>query len=356
MNWIATSLAGVTGLVLLALVLVVTVTLWPRENPFRAQGLTAKEQRAIELKNGVVFDQTYPFRDTHFVTGDGARIAARLFGSDTAANVIVLVHGIGAAGDRWNNPAGLLATTAKIQVVAVDLRGHNNSSGARYDVDHFGQYEDDLAEVITFLRTARPDARIWLAGHSMGGGIALRYALKQDRPRLSGYLLFAPYFGPGPTEPKTPLPDSPLHIDRLRITGLIAFNAMGLEAFNHLHVAHLNMPPEYPSYTFRAIASGLPMPPQTAEDGLAAMEGNVIIVAGDEDAAVNTAGYAEVAAPFSHVEVRIVPGHGHDSFLNDRKTHDLVAAFVKVSPNAGDRPPHEAQATHGPEKEALAGN
>lgn len=347
MNWITASLAGLAGFIVLAFVLVLTATLWPRQNPFRTQGLTAEKHRAIEIANGVIFDQAYPYRETHFTTEDGARIAARLFGSDAAPNVIVLVHGIGAAGDRWNNPAGLLANAAGAQVIVVDLRGHNNSSGARYDVDRFGQYEDDLAEIIGSLRTKRRNAHFWLAGHSMGGGIALRYALKQDRPHVSGYLLFAPYFGPGPTEPETPQPDSPLHIDRLRIAGLIFFNTLGLEAFNHLHVAHLNMPPDYPSYTFRAIASGLPMPPHTAADGLAAMEGSVMIVAGDQDRAVNTAGYDEVAAPYSHVDVKILRGHGHDSFLNNQKTHDLVADFLKGLPNTGDQSPFAAKAAHG---------
>lgn len=329
MNWIAATLAGVSGLLVLAIAVTAAVTLWPRPNPFRAEGLSAAQYRAIEISNGVVFEQTFPSQAIHFETSDGASIAARAFGPDTATDLIVLVHGIGAAGERWNNPAGLLASAAQAQVIAVDLRGHNHSSGVRYDLDRFGRYEDDLAEIIAALAKTRPDARIWLAGHSMGGGIALRYALKPDRPALSGYLLFAPYFGPGPTEPKVPDPESPLHIDRLRVTGLILFNMLGIEAFNHLPVAYLNAPPDYPAYTFRAIASGLPMPPQTAADGLAAMEGKVLVIAGDRDTAIHTPGYRQVAAPFRQVQVEILPGHGHDSFLNDPATHDRVAAFMR---------------------------
>ena len=356
MNWIATILASMGGLLLLAFVLIATVTLWPRQNPFRAEGLTAAQHRAAEIANGVVFEQTHAFRDMRFETSDGTVLAARVFGADAAQDLIVLVHGIGAAGERWNNPAGMLSETARAQVVALDLRGHNSSGGPRYDVDHFGQYEDDLAELITFLRVSRPDARIWLAGHSMGGGIALRYALKQDRPQLSGYLLFAPDFGPGPTEPKTAQADSPLHIDRLRITGLILLNALGLDSFNHLPAAHLNMPPDFPSYSFRALASGLPIPPLKAEHGLAAMEGSTIIIAGDRDTAVQTAGYRQVAAPFSHVQVNILPGHGHDSFLNDQKTHDLVAAFLKEAPDTREGSGPSAQAMPDQEKQALAGH
>jgi len=354
MNWMATILAGVAGHLLMGVVVTVAVTLWPRQNPFRSQGLTAAQHRAIEVANGVVFEQNFPFRRMHFKTSDGASIAARLFGPDTARDLIVLVHGIGAAGERWNNPAGLLSETARAQTVVVDLRGHNQSSGRRYDLDRFGQYEDDLAEIISTLARSRPESRIWLAGHSMGGGIALRYALKTDRPRLSGYLLFAPYFGQGPTEPKEQQSESVLHIDRLRITGLILFNMLGIEAFNHLPVAHLNVPPEFPSYTFRAIASGLPMPPQKAEDGLAAMEGKVLVIAGDRDIAVHAPGYKQVAAPFSHVQIEILPGHGHDSVLNARETHDLVGKFMRVPAEVPENKELDARASSASDRKILA--
>lgn len=356
MNWIAPTLVGMTGLIVLAAALVVAATLWPRDNPFRANGLTPKQHRDLEIANGVVFEQTYPFRETPFVLRDGASIAVRLFGADTARDVIVLVHGIGSAGERWTNPAGLLSGTAGAQVAVVDLRGHNASSGKRYDLDRFGQYEDDLAEIIEALRQTRPAARFWLAGHSMGGGIALRYALKPDRPRLSGYVLFAPYFGPGPTEPDTPQDGSPLHVDRLRVTGLILFNMLGVKAFNHLPVAHVNAPPDYPSYSFRAIASGLPMPPLTAADGLKAMEGKVLVIAGDADTAIHTPGYRQVAAPCPQVRVEILPGHGHDSFLNDQATHDLVAAFMDEALQTGSRTVSGRQAVSDPEKAVLTGN
>lgn len=331
------------GLFLLALILVIAATLWPRRHPFRSTGRSAEEHRAFEVANGVVFDQNFPFTATCFDMNDGGRIAARMFGPEDAPDIIVLVHGLGAAGARWNNPAGLLSAATGAQVIAVDLRGHNESSGRRHDLDRIGQYEDDLAQVVVALQSDRPGARVWLAGHSMGGGIALRFALKPDRPRVAGYLLFAPVFGPGPTMPGVSPADSALRIDRMRMTGLMILNLLGIRNCNHLPVAYLNASPEFPAYSFTALASGLPLPPGTAQDALSAMEGPFLIIAGAEDTFIRAEGYREVAATQPHGRVEILPGHGHDSFLNDRETHAIVAHWLeaqrvqlsKMAPSSG---------------------
>lgn len=329
MNWVMFVVAGLFGFLVLAFLLICAMVFWPRTHPFLAGGRTAEEYRAIEIADGVVFDQVFPFRSEQFHIDDGGGIAARVFGDDAARDVIVLVHGIGAAGERWNNPAGLLAGATGAQVVVLDLRGHNLSSGRRYDLDRIGQYEDDLAQVVAAIQSEKPGARVWLAGHSMGGGIALRFALKADRPQVAGYLLFAPVFGPGPTEPRSTPADPVLRIDRARMTGLILLNLVGIRRFNHLPVAYLNAPPDFPAYSFAAMASSLPLPPLTAEDGLRAMEGPFLIIAGAEDTAVYAEGYREVVAAHDNGRVETIPGIGHDSLLNDHETYAVIAQWFR---------------------------
>lgn len=335
-NWIFVLAVGFLVLILAAVASVAAMVFWPRTHPFKAAGRTTAEYREIERANGVVFDQIYPFQPTHFDIDGGGRIAARIFGPDGAEDVIVLVHGIAAAGERWNNPAGLLAEAVGAQVFVVDLRGHNESSGRRYDVDRIGQYEDDLAQIIATIQSTRSGGRVWLAGHSMGGGIALRYALKADRPRVSGYMLFAPVFGPGPTAlPEAPA-DSVLRIDQMRMTGLVLLNLVGIRAFNHLPVAYLNAPPDFPAYSFAAMASVLPLPPKSAGDGLDAMESPFLIVVGADDAAVRAEGYRDVTASHDGGRVEIRPGLGHDSLLNDRGTYAVVAQWFATKPDTGE--------------------
>lgn len=320
---------GVLGTVLLAGAVILMLTLWPRGNPFHAAGRTGEDHRNFEIGNGVVFDQNFPSRSDKFEMPDGGHIAARVVGPELAFDIIVLIHGIGASGERWNNPSGLMSAATGAQVVALDLRGHHHSSGRRYDLDRIGQYEDDIAQVIGELRVRRPDARIWVAGHSMGGGITLRFALKADRPKVAGYLMFAPVFGPGPTASALSPDETVMRMDRFRMSGLIILNMLGIRALNSLPVAYLNMPPEFPAYSFTALASGLPLPPSTAEDALDAMESPFLIIAGEDDVAVRVEGYQEVLGSRSHGAIELVPGHGHDSFLNDPKVHLIVAGWMQ---------------------------
>lgn len=320
---------GVLGTIFLAGTAICTVALWPSGNPFSAAGGSGEDHRNFEIGNGVVFHQNFPSRSQRFEMPDGGHIAARLVGPEQASDIIVMIHGIGAAGERWNNPSGLMSMATGAQVVALDLRGHHESSGRRYDLDRIGQYEDDIAQVIAELRASRPDARIWLAGHSMGGGIALRFALKKDRPQVAGYLMFAPVFGPGPTAPHVLPAEAIMRIDRRRMSVLITLNMLGIRRFNSLPVAYLNVPPDFPAYSFRAISSGLPLPPNTAEEALDTMESPFIIIAGEDDEVVRVEGYHEIAGCKSRGTIEIVPRHGHDSLLNDPEVHLIVANWMK---------------------------
>ncbi len=323
---------GLAFLVLLTLgvVALFIMVFWPRRAPFHDAPLSPETYRAREIANGVVFDGPYQVRQRRFALRDGGWITARQTGPDAADDVILLVHGIAAAGKRWVNPAGLMSEASGARVIAVDLRGHGGSSGARYHVDRIGQYEDDIAEVIEQLRLDAPTVRVWLAGHSMGGGIVLRYALKPGHPAVAGYILLAPVFGPGPTAPAAPVPDAPLWIDQARITALILLNRARIRQLNHLSVAQVNAPPEYPAYSFAALASGLPLPPATPADALGAMERPFLIVAGIDDAVIRAEGYREVAGDLPHGRIELLSGLGHDNLLNAAETHRIIASWIET--------------------------
>ena len=76
-------------------------------------------------------------------------------------------------------------------VYGLDLRGHGRSGGTRV---HVRRYADFLADLDTFRRTVvarHPGLRPFLLGHSMGGQIALAYAL-DHQDDLAGLVLSAP--------------------------------------------------------------------------------------------------------------------------------------------------------------------
>ena len=94
---------------------------------------------------------------------------------------LVLVHGAGGTLYHW--PPGL-RRLAQHDVFAIDLPGHGRSAGpGREDIGDYADFLQDWAEALGLPPFV-------LAGHSMGGGIALTFALRYPQ-RLRGLALVA---------------------------------------------------------------------------------------------------------------------------------------------------------------------
>jgi len=107
---------------------------------------------------------------------------------------VVLVHGQGEHSGRYAHVAAAL-NAAGYDVASGDLPGHGRSGGLRGHIDRFGDYVDVVASWIEDARERRPDAPLFLLGHSVGGLIAAR--LLQTSPLagvLSGAVLTSPAF------------------------------------------------------------------------------------------------------------------------------------------------------------------
>ncbi|WP_285115353.1 alpha/beta hydrolase [Leifsonia sp. fls2-241-R2A-40a] len=99
---------------------------------------------------------------------DGGELAVGVWGPDAAGTPILAVHGITASHRAWLLAAEALSGT---RVIAPDLRGRGRSSGlpAPFGLE---QHADDLARVLDALGVERAV----VAGHSMGGFVAVRLA------------------------------------------------------------------------------------------------------------------------------------------------------------------------------------
>ena len=137
------------------------------------------------------FKQVYKSENHYFTLRDNKKIFAYRFAKQSD-NTILLIHGVGSNAYMYNKTAGLLQEATQAEVYAIDLRGHGQSEGNSGDVDYINQYVDDLADIIKTIRKEKPIGKIIIAGHSMGGGIALRYAIEKQYPQPDGFLLFAP--------------------------------------------------------------------------------------------------------------------------------------------------------------------
>ncbi len=89
---------------------------------------------------------------------------------------IALVHGLGEHSGRYEHVGRYFAGKGYF-VAAVDLRGHGRSEGQPGHVNRFQDYLNDVKTLIDYTREQSPAVPLFLLGHSMGGLIALVYAL-----------------------------------------------------------------------------------------------------------------------------------------------------------------------------------
>lgn len=115
--------------------------------------------------------------------------------------VLVISHGLGEHARRYDHVAERLGGLGLV-VVVPDHRGHGRSGGPRAGLKRFADYTDDLGRV--FAKVGQPGLPAFLLGHSMGGGIALDYALAHQRD-LAGLILSGATVQPGDDQPKAVL-------------------------------------------------------------------------------------------------------------------------------------------------------
>jgi alpha-beta hydrolase superfamily lysophospholipase len=121
--------------------------------------------------------------------GGGTRLSVRAWETDAPRAVIVISHGFGEHIGRYGHVAARL-NDAGYLVVGADHHGHGLSDGHRGMIN-FERAVADLDTVVLSQREVHPQLPIVLLGHSMGGGIALRYAIAHQ-DRLAGLILSAP--------------------------------------------------------------------------------------------------------------------------------------------------------------------
>jgi acylglycerol lipase len=104
--------------------------------------------------------------------------------------IVTISHGGAEHSGRYAWTAGQL-TEGGYAVYAIDHRGHGRSGGPRAYVDRVDNAVTDLHTLSDVARDRHPGLPVILLGHSMGGLIALSYALRYQS-ELSGLALSAP--------------------------------------------------------------------------------------------------------------------------------------------------------------------
>jgi alpha-beta hydrolase superfamily lysophospholipase len=108
---------------------------------------------------------------------DGTTLAGRAWTASSPRGLIAIVHGLGEHGGRYGAFASDLVD-AGFTVAALDWPGHGRSRGQRGDACWTDVRDLAIPALLGALRAAAPRGLpVQLFGHSMGGAMALDYAL-----------------------------------------------------------------------------------------------------------------------------------------------------------------------------------
>ena len=303
----------------------------PTFNPFQPPPMDSTQMADMG------FDQVYQSEPFSYLMRDDKKLFAQKF-SNVSNTTIILLHGVLSSSYTMNRSAGLLREASKAEVITLDFRGHGQSEGIAGDVDYIDQYTDDLIDVISNIKKNKPKGKIIIAGHSMGGGIVLRYAMKKSAPLVDGYLLFAPLLGHNaPTLPKsaattdtTTEPFLKIHIER--IIGLSMYNSIGVHKYDSLPVLFFNLPKEMPlnKYTYRSNRS---MAPEDYVTGLKAVKVPLLVIVGSHDEAFVATEFKPAVESNSNGKVIVIEGATHDGIRHSKEAMNEVNFWFKTNVN-----------------------
>ena len=104
--------------------------------------------------------------------------------------LVVLVHGLGEHTARYAHVGKALAR-AGYALVGFDLRGHGKSGGPRGHASSLDAYMQDIHQFLSLMEQRFPALPHFLYGHSLGGLLALTYAI-QYGAALKGVIATGP--------------------------------------------------------------------------------------------------------------------------------------------------------------------
>jgi alpha-beta hydrolase superfamily lysophospholipase len=150
---------------------------------------------------------------------------------DRPRGVLVVVHGLGEHSGRYQALAEALVA-GNFTYYSYDLRGHGQSDGPRGDVHRFNDYSEDLDAFLRMVRGREERLPIFLMGHSMGGIVAVLYALNHQA-ELAGLIAASTAF-------QLVSPPAPWSLLGSRLLSAVA---PGLKLQNDLHPDQLSNDP-----------------------------------------------------------------------------------------------------------------
>lgn len=125
---------------------------------------------------------------------DGLNIFYRQYKASPEKAKMIIIHGLGEHSGRYLNVINRLVPKG-ISIFALDFRGHGKSDGKRGHVLSFDDYLEDLYSISgVAIKEKKPGIKYFLLGHSLGGLIAINYAIRRQET-IDGLIISSPSLG-----------------------------------------------------------------------------------------------------------------------------------------------------------------
>ncbi len=154
-----------------------------------SEGQGHEERAGRKLKTTVMKKIIAESFETHW---GGVRTWGHYFTPVKSLGIVVLIHGFGEHCDRYTDSVIPVLLRENWAVLTFDLVGHGRSGGRRGHCRGYGQLMEQLREALEMARLRNPGLPLLLYGHSMGGNLALNYALRHPEA-ADGIIASSPY-------------------------------------------------------------------------------------------------------------------------------------------------------------------
>lgn len=293
---------------------------WPTEAPPPLASI-AQAARRIDAKDAPPL-QTLTARD-------GTALALRAYLPAGAPTKLVLMAHGSSADSRNMHLVGLALAGAGHAAYALDMRGHGHS-GRRGDIDHVGQLDEDIADLVAALKQRHPGLPLVMVGFSSGGGFTLRTAGGANGELFDRYVMVSPMLH---QSAPTARPDTGgwVKVNMPRIVALSLLDRIGVTALGHLPVLAFALPPQAaaertPAYSYRLQVSYRPHEDYLGD--VRAIRRPATVLVGERDELFRAEAYAPLLEPQQpKLKVQVLPGLGHiDMVVEPAALAAIVAA------------------------------
>ncbi|MFD1018395.1 alpha/beta hydrolase [Thalassobacillus hwangdonensis] len=255
-----------------------------------------------------------------------------LSSSDNNVKAIIMIHGITAELHHHEQFGANIASGW--DVLFPVLRGYDKASSGRGDIDHMGQFDEDILDFIHFLRK-KGYQKIVLAGHSMGCGNILRLIGKPNL--VDGYLFISPFFHPAlpvykrdSTKQDKPETDVDYDIDTKRVFVLTTLYRMNLNLAPKASVA--TIPDEFEGdgklkLSFRLLASRF-MKELPSKDHFSQVSVPMVTLIGSDDEVTHPEKLKDWYEERCDQPFHIIDGTDHNHILHDERALRIINEWL----------------------------